>query len=139
MATDPFYEVHGHGYTAAFMLGGGENLEQVENIDAEVTLADGTRWRGTFLTLAEIDRIMKRWQVTGECDGGAYFQVSDLIVVRDPGIPAMVKALDHAIAERGAESILVPLEDEDDNSSELGGDGGGYPGGACHAIDLGLR
>lgn len=110
---DPLYEVHRDGYIAVFMLGADDEPESVENVDVEVILADKSRWSATFLTLAEIGRIMARWRITGECAGGAYLQIPDLIVVRDPGVPEMVEVLDHLLVEGEPGGILIALEDDD--------------------------
>lgn len=32
-------------------------------------LPDGSRWSATIFTLAEVDRLMKRWEETGEAAG----------------------------------------------------------------------
>ena len=55
---------------AEFMLGAEDDPASVENVDAVVTLDDGTRWSATFLTLNEIARIMDGWTASGEGLGG---------------------------------------------------------------------
>ncbi|WP_208608492.1 hypothetical protein [Amycolatopsis pretoriensis] len=52
-----------------FMVGGGERIEAVENVDVEVRLPDGSRWSATIFTLAEVERLMSEWVETGEYGG----------------------------------------------------------------------
>lgn len=91
------------------MLGAEDDPASAENADAEITMPDGTRWSATLLTLGEIGRIMERWRTSGGCHEGAYFRCPDLVVIRDPGISAMVEALDAALAGGPPEGIVVPL------------------------------
>lgn len=60
------------GAVALFILGAGDNPKNVENVDVEVRLEDGSRWTATFLSLAEIGRVVNRWKATGECLGGLF-------------------------------------------------------------------
>ena len=46
MASSPFHVVETHQFRALFMLGADDDLETVENVDAELTLPDGSRWSG---------------------------------------------------------------------------------------------
>jgi hypothetical protein len=92
-----------------FMLGADDDEESVENADAEIVLADGSRWSVTFLTLDEIGRIMARWAHSGECQSGAYFHVPDLVISRKPGIANMVAAVEDLI-DHGVEGTLNRLQ-----------------------------
>jgi hypothetical protein len=108
---DALHEVVSDQFRVIFMLGADDEVSSVENVDAEVILLDGTRWSATFLSIREIQRIMDRWRSTGECAGGAYFQCPDLVIIRDAGIPAMMRALEDALASGGPHSILTPLDE----------------------------
>lgn len=71
---EPWYRVRTSRFEASFLPNAGEDLDAVCNVDVEVRLAaDGSRWSPTMLTLAEVERLMKRWQRTGEELGGRYF------------------------------------------------------------------
>jgi len=48
------------------MLGADNDKESVENVDAEIVLADGSRWSVTFLTLGEIDGHL-HIRLAGDC------------------------------------------------------------------------
>jgi hypothetical protein len=92
-----------------FMLGAGDDKESVENVDAEIVLANGSRWSVTFLTLDEIGRIMTRWAHSGEYKSGAYFRVPDLVISRRPGIANMLAAVEDLI-DHGVEGTLNRLQ-----------------------------
>jgi hypothetical protein len=92
-----------------FMMGSDDDKESVENVDAEIVLADGSRWSVTFLTLDEIGRIMGRWADSGECKSGAYFRVPDLVISRKPGIANMMEAVEDLI-DHGVEGTLNRLQ-----------------------------
>ncbi len=109
MEDSPFYRVSRDGYEICFVLGPGEDLDEVCNVDMWVTFADGQRWSGTVFTLDEARRLMDRWQDTGECLGGRYFYGWDDLIVRDPGIPAMVRVIDDLVATGAHISALRPL------------------------------
>ncbi|MEU0511200.1 hypothetical protein [Amycolatopsis sp. NPDC006125] len=86
---------------------GGDAPGSVENADAWVTLADGTRWTATFLTYAEIGRIMGRHRRSGEYLSGGYFTCpADLVVLAEPGVRAMLDAVVDLVATGGHESVL---------------------------------
>ncbi|WP_030022155.1 hypothetical protein [Streptomyces monomycini] len=109
MENSPFYTIKEAQFDVTFILGADDDSDTVENIDAEVVLADGTRWSATFLTLHEISRIMDRWSTTGESLHGAYFQCPDLVITRKGGIDAMVDVLREMIETGGPEGKLGKL------------------------------
>jgi hypothetical protein len=92
-----------------FMMGADDDKESVENVDAEIVLADGSRWSVTFLTLDEIGRIMARWAYSGEYKSGAYFRVPDLVISSKPGIANMMEAVEDLI-DHGVEGKLNRLQ-----------------------------
>ncbi|MGW2770751.1 hypothetical protein [Streptomyces sp. NPDC001275] len=79
--------------------------------------ADGNRWSGTVMTLDQVRRMMESWKDSGECLDGSYFYCWDGLIVRDPGIPAMVRAIDDLVATGDYESALRPLGPEDDQDT----------------------
>lgn len=85
----------------------GENSpEAIENADGWVTLLDGTSWSATFLTYAELGRIMDRWRVTGECLDGSYLTCPDLVVIQSPGVRNMFSAVRDMVANGDHELSL---------------------------------
>lgn len=55
----PYYRVRAAGFQVLFLVEPDEVIEEVCNVDAEVHLADGSRWSSTIFTLAEVDRLMR--------------------------------------------------------------------------------
>ena len=106
---DSFYVAREPGFTALFILGAENQVETVDNVDAELRLPDGTRWSATFMTLDAIERVMNRWKKTGEYGGGVFFQCYDLVIVPKPGVAAMVEAF-RAIVAEGPPGTLGKLD-----------------------------
>jgi hypothetical protein len=113
MVDDPIKKIRLDGADVLFMLGAEDDPDSVENIDAEVVLEDGSRWSATFLTIAEIGRIMERWRVTGECLGGSYFSCPDLVIVDRGGIDVMVEVLCSALVAGSLQSMLSRVDIEE--------------------------
>lgn len=101
------------GAVAAFMLGAEDSPELVENVDVEVALSDGSRWAATFISLAEIGRIMERWETTGEYLGGSYLRIPDLIVVKHGGLEKMVEILRSILAYGDLATAMVRVDIEE--------------------------
>jgi hypothetical protein len=113
MADSPFTTIQLSGAELRFMLGAEDDAATVENVDAEVILRDGSRWSATFLSVAEIARILKRWQVSGECSSGAYFRCPDLIVVSRGGIDTMGNIIRGILASGDLGSVLTRIDIEE--------------------------
>ncbi|QKW30930.1 hypothetical protein HUT11_07275 [Streptomyces seoulensis] len=112
-ANEPWYRVRTDRFEASFLPSAGEDLDAVCNVDVEVRLtADGSRWSATMFTLAEVERLMKRWSQTGEGLGGRYFRCSDGLIVRDPGIDNMTQVLAGLIDAGDFAQVLQRLDDE---------------------------
>jgi hypothetical protein len=107
--SDPLHVVEDDRFTAVFMLGTEDRIEDVENVDAELRLPDGTRWSATFMTPREITKVLDRWRETGECGAGAFFQCPDLVIVPTGGVHAMVDAFRAILDNGGPEGTLPGL------------------------------
>lgn len=103
------YVVEQHGVTVQFMLGGGEDPETVDNLDAHIYLPDGTHRYATFFTTDAITRILQKDDQTG---GDRYFWCSDQVIVPRPGIPAMMAAVDDMV--RSGDIALICSEITED-------------------------
>jgi hypothetical protein len=116
---DPRLTVDLNGGRAIFMLGAEDDADSVVNVDVEVILDDGSRWSATFLTVAEVSRILERWKATGECLNGSYLRVPDLVVVDRGGLDTMVAVLNSILASGDPATGMVRLGDRSDQE---GGD-----------------
>jgi hypothetical protein len=111
MGTDPLLRVQLDDGMAVFLLGAEDDPDTVENVDVEVTSADGSRWSATVMTPAEIGRIMARWASSGESLGGRYFQCDDLLIVTRPGLPNMIDILGRLLGSGEFREVLTPLSE----------------------------
>lgn len=107
--------------TALFMIALGQAPEEASNLDLILTLRDGSRWSATILTLAEVDAIWRRWEVTGECFGGRYLNCPDLLLVRNAGIDSICDVLHNILTTDGPEGVLVRLGDRFEEDDGIGG------------------
>jgi hypothetical protein len=107
----PYYRVRTSSFEVGFLIGPGEDLDQVDNVDAEVRLPDGSRWSATIFTVAEVERLMARWADTGECSGGSYFWCHDGLIVRDPGVGTIVQVLIALHEEDKLTTVLNRLDE----------------------------
>ncbi|WP_217199785.1 hypothetical protein [Streptomyces buecherae] len=112
MVSDSLYRVEDRQFSALFMLGTEDDKKTVENVDAELSLPHGTRWSATFMTLQAIEQAMHRWRETGECASDAYFQCSDLVIIPEGGLAAMLHSFQVIIDSGGPEGVLSPLSDD---------------------------
>ena len=107
----PYYRVPVEGFDALFLPDPDEGLDEVCNVDAEVHLSDGSRWSATIFTLAEVDRLMRRWEETGEAAGGQCFWCSDGLIVRAPGISGMVTVIAELLRSGEFDGAFHRMED----------------------------
>ncbi|WP_282686598.1 MULTISPECIES: hypothetical protein [unclassified Streptomyces] len=106
---DIYHVVTESSFAALFLLGADDIPETVEDADAQLLLPDGTRWSASFMTLGAIETVMNRWEETGEYGGGAFFACSDLVIIPEGGVAAMVDAFRVILAE-GPQYTLEKLE-----------------------------
>lgn len=106
----PVYRVRTPSLEITFFIGGGEDPDEVENVDAEVRLADGSRWSATIVTLDQVDRLMASWVGTGEYGVGSHFWCSDGLIVREPGVGNMTRVLAWLHDEGELRSVLNRLD-----------------------------
>jgi len=89
---------------------GSDLPEFVSNADGWVVIPGRGRWSATFLTLAELNMLMDRWHQTGEYLSGAYFICPDLILLREPGVSAMLSAVRDLVSTGAYETALPKAE-----------------------------
>ncbi|MFH9354953.1 hypothetical protein [Kitasatospora sp. NPDC017646] len=107
----PYYRARAEGFEALFLPSPDEVLDEVCNVDVEVRLPDGSRWSATIFTLAEVDRLMKGWEDTGEAADGRYFWCSDGLIVQGPGIQGMVSVIAKLLASGEFDGAFHRLPD----------------------------
>ncbi|GAA0900077.1 MULTISPECIES: hypothetical protein [Streptomyces] len=105
------YEISESGLKVEIELGG-DSPETVENADGWVELPNGEKWAATFLTYAEVGRILDRWSRTGEFLNGGYFVCSDLVMVRNPGAREMFNAVKDMVATGSHRGHLTRVDPE---------------------------
>jgi len=54
-----------------------------DNVDVEVIFENGEIYSVTLFTLKNIARLLKEYEVSGECASGFYFWASDMVLVND--------------------------------------------------------
>jgi hypothetical protein len=106
----PYYRVRTAAFEADFLVGDGEDLDEVCNADTFLRLADGTLWSATILTVREVERLLDRWSATGDPTGGTYFACPDGLIVREPGIANMVEALTRLLDSSDLPHVLKPTD-----------------------------
>lgn len=84
----------------------------VTNADVELVEPNGQRWSATVMTLPEVDRLMETWRASGECQGGAYFRVPDLFIVRNPDQDAVSRVFAELYRAGQHRYEMSPLADK---------------------------
>ncbi|NKZ05345.1 hypothetical protein [Actinomadura latina] len=106
----PFYRVSDPAFDLTVVRWEGHDPATLEEADGHIYLPDGTHYAPTFMTVRTIAAIMDRWRTTGECLNGEYFWCSDLIIIRTPGLPAIVEVVRNLVATGDLHDICNPLE-----------------------------
>jgi hypothetical protein len=107
----PWYRVCGEGFEASFLPDADEDLESVCNVDVFVRLPDGSQWSATVCTVAEVARLMDRWRGTGEALNGGYYWCSDGLIVREPGVSAMVGVIAGLLESGVFNEVMSRIDD----------------------------
>jgi hypothetical protein len=87
-----------------------ETEESVANVDAFVDLADGSSWALTIFTVDEVRRVLARWKTTGGVANGAYFWLSDQLIVPEPGLAVMTAAIRELVRSGELSSVGIRCE-----------------------------
>lgn len=93
------------------LVRGLEEDDSVANADVELINPDGARWSATVLTVPEIQRLMLRHRDTGECLGGAYFRVADLLILDEPSLSSLVAVVEELVRTETHRFELTPIEE----------------------------
>jgi hypothetical protein len=112
MDSSPYVTVQTEKFTVQFLLDGDDDPDTIEEVDATIIAPNGNRWSASLMTLRHAQKLMDRWQSTGENDSGHYFRCSDLVLVREGGLDSMVRALVGLFTDYSLETNVLPrLED----------------------------
>ncbi|MFC4506959.1 MULTISPECIES: hypothetical protein [Streptomyces] len=114
---EPFWTVRRPKLTFTFTVGDGRQPESLDDGDVLIVEPGGERWCANIMTQGRIQAIMDRWRGTGECLDGAYFWVQGLLIVREPGVESMVRAVEDLYDSYGTLDDTLPRlgPDEDDD------------------------
>lgn len=85
-----------------------------DNVDVQVEFADGRRYMATFFTVANIQRIMKKDEGTGECLNGTYFWASDMIIVREIRPEIIEAVIQNLIEQEEFEGVFLYCSSTED-------------------------
>jgi hypothetical protein len=81
--------------------------------DAIATLADGTRWIGTFCAFAHVETLRMTCAANGECLGGKYLWASDLILIEDTSRPSIEAVISDLLASGELMSAMTLISPSD--------------------------
>ncbi|MEV4481786.1 hypothetical protein [Micromonospora coxensis] len=106
----PFLVVESERFIARFLADPSSDLEQLQDQDIYVTVTGGPTYYATVMTLQAIDAVLRRWTQTGEAADGSYFWSRDLVITPQPGITAMIEAIDGLVrkAEIAQACQIIP-------------------------------
>lgn len=87
-------------------------------VDVELRSFDGRHFLATFGTLADVGNAMTRWRQTGECLGGRYLFVSDLVIVDTADVATIVAAVDDLLTTRELAAAFEEVKDHQTEPAE---------------------
>jgi hypothetical protein len=96
------------------ILSADHDPETVADLDVEVGYPNGSRYSATMLTIEAVDRLMRKYEDTGESLGGRYFQSRDLVILRRGGVPEILEVITRLIEDDEIRFAFQALEFEDD-------------------------
>lgn len=107
----PFVTVTEPTFVARFLLDPTvETEESVANVDVFVDLPDGVSWALTIVSVDEVRRQLAAWEDSGEAGHGSYFWVADQVIVPEPGVPAMTRAIRELVRSGDLEGAGIRCE-----------------------------
>lgn len=119
MAHEPLVTVETADFSVTYVLGLDDDADTAEDIDAIISTPDGRkRWTASFMTPRKIAEVMDRWSTTGECAGGLYLRIPDLVIIREGGLDAMTRALVDLFGEFGMDTNVLPCFEHDDDDED---------------------
>lgn len=113
-AAGSYVTISGPTFVARFLLDSETDTEEsVANVDALVDLPDGSKWALAIFTVDEVRRLLARWKDTGEVANGSCFLAVDQVIVPEPGVSAMTRAIRELVRSGDITEVGVRCEDSD--------------------------
>lgn len=81
-----------------------------DNVDVEVTFADGRRFGATFFTLKNIERLFEKNRKTGECGAGLYLWAVNMVLVQELTLRAIERTVDDLLSNGEFEHAFEELK-----------------------------
>ncbi|MGI5182640.1 hypothetical protein ACQEVZ_40935 [Dactylosporangium sp. CA-152071] len=113
-STDPYLTITEPTFAVRLFLDSTIDTEEsVANVDAFVDLPDGSSWALTIVTVDEVRRLLALWKETGEVADGSYFWAVDQLIVPEPGVSAMTRAIRELVRSGEIAVVGVRCKDSD--------------------------
>lgn len=106
------YVTHDEDDFGVDILVGDEDPAVVDNVDVVIRLPGKGRYSATVITLDVIREIMDRHAVSGESLNGRHLVVSDLVIIRTPGVAEIIDVVRDLVKNNEVEATLPHLDDE---------------------------
>ncbi len=98
------------GYTI-HIIDGWQGLSRTDdNVDVSIVFDDGSRFTATFFTLKNIQGILKRYEISGECVNGLYFYSTNMIIVNELSEQVIASSVRDLIENNEFEHIFQRLD-----------------------------
>jgi hypothetical protein len=81
-SNDAMYRIETDSYTLIIFDWDGLNPLD-DNVDVEVQLKSGERYFASFFTIENLRTLMKRHEISGECNYGTYIRCPDMVVAKN--------------------------------------------------------
>lgn len=115
---EPYHIFEKTTHTTRFLLGAEDDVDTVDDVDVSVHLPDGSTWMASLMTTDSIARVLRKWSLTGEYLGGIFFRGRDLVIPREPGLPAALRMIDNLVD--GSDGRLQDVFEEYEAGDEEG-------------------
>lgn len=83
-----------------------------DNTDVIVEFDIGDRWRASFFTYSNINKLIENNKNTGECLYGKYFWASNMLLVDEVSRKRIQEVIDHLLDENKFECVFKKCCDE---------------------------
>lgn len=104
--------LHENGYQITIMYGDDVSHLEDDNVDVYVEIENGDTYVGTFVSIANVHSLMKKFQKTGECCHGLYLWISDMIIVQDCTQDVIRKTIADLVQTNELACALLKVEDQ---------------------------